>query len=58
LIALLIGILPNIPGFLAQIGMLDPTQMTFMVSLYDYAWFIGFAISGVVYYLLMRGQPR
>jgi NCS1 family nucleobase:cation symporter-1 len=58
LIALLIGILPNIPGFLAQIGLLDPTQMTFMVSLYDYAWFIGFAVSGVVYYLLMRGQPR
>jgi nucleobase:cation symporter-1, NCS1 family len=26
--------------------------------LYDYAWFVGFSISGAAYYLLMRGQVR
>jgi NCS1 family nucleobase:cation symporter-1 len=25
--------------------------------LYDYAWFVGFAISGGMYTLLMRGAP-
>ncbi|NNF51397.1 MAG: NCS1 family nucleobase:cation symporter-1, partial [Gammaproteobacteria bacterium] len=36
IIALIIGVLPNIPGFLAQVGLLDAASMPFMVSLYDY----------------------
>jgi NCS1 family nucleobase:cation symporter-1 len=56
IIALLAGVFPNVPGFMAQVGLLDASTMTFLVSLYDYAWFIGFAISAVVYWLLMRGQ--
>jgi nucleobase:cation symporter-1, NCS1 family len=57
LIALVVGILPNIPGFLAEIGVLaadGPWQ--FMVGLYHFAWFIGFALSGIVYLVLMRGR--
>ncbi len=53
-IALLAGVLPNVPGFLAQIGMIGKEGL--LVSLYDYAWFIGLTIAGVVYYLLMRGR--
>jgi NCS1 family nucleobase:cation symporter-1 len=56
IIALLIGVLPNVPGFLAQVGLLERASMPFAVSLYDYAWFIGFAIAGIVYYILMRGH--
>ncbi len=54
IIALVVGVLPNIPGFLAQVGIIDAASMPFVVSLYDYAWFIGLAISGLVYYVLMR----
>jgi len=53
-IALLIGILPNVPGFLAQVGLVDGAGMKSIISLYDYSWFIGFAVSAVVYFLLMR----
>ena len=42
--ALLIGVLPNIPGFLAQTGVIDSSG--FIIDLYNYAWFIGLAISG------------
>lgn len=52
IIALLAGVIPNIPGFLVQIGVLNADQWQASVSLYHYAWFIGFAISGAVYYLL------
>lgn len=58
IIALVAGVLPNIPGFLAQVGLLDAARMPFMVSLYDYAWFIGLGLSGIVYYILMRGRGQ
>ncbi|NND44190.1 MAG: NCS1 family nucleobase:cation symporter-1 [Xanthomonadales bacterium] len=54
IIALLLGVAPNLPGFLAQIGMIESGG--FWVGLYSYAWFIGLAIAGVVYYLLMGGR--
>ena len=54
IIALVIGVLPNIPGFLANIGLYGGSGM--IVDLYNYAWFIGLAISSVVYYLLMRNK--
>lgn len=56
IIALIAGVLPNVPGFLAQIGALERASMPFLVSLYDYAWFIGLAISAIVYYVLMRAR--
>ena len=56
IIALVAGVAPNVPGFMAQVGMLDANTLTFLVSLYDYSWFIGFAIAAVLYWLLMRGQ--
>ena len=52
IIALVIGVLPNIPGFLANVGLYSGTG--FIVNLYNYAWFIGLGISSLVYYVLMR----
>ena len=51
--ALGIAILPNLPGFLAAVKILDPASVpAFFVRLYDYAWFVGFAIAFVAYIAL------
>ncbi len=52
IIALLLGVVPNLPGFLHQIGLVQGDG--FLVGLYDYAWFMGLGISALVYALLMR----
>jgi nucleobase:cation symporter-1, NCS1 family len=55
IIALLVGVLPNIPGFLLQIKVIaSDTFPQWVNHLYNYAWFVGFGVSGVVYLLLMR----
>jgi NCS1 family nucleobase:cation symporter-1 len=53
--ALLLGIIPNIPGFLTTVGIVGKESVpSWMAQLYNYAWFIGFFVSGFVYGLLMR----
>lgn len=55
IIALLAGVLPNIPGFLLQIKLVSATTFPAWVSnLYNYAWFVGFFVSGIIYILVMR----
>jgi NCS1 family nucleobase:cation symporter-1 len=55
IIALLLGILPNGPGFLLQIKIVSATAFPEWISqLYNYAWFVGFGVSGVVYYISMK----
>ncbi len=55
IIALLAGILPNIPGFLTTIKVIPQDAVPVWVShLYNYAWFVGFFVSAIIYYLLMR----
>ncbi|NIM70373.1 MAG: nitrate reductase [Xanthomonadales bacterium] len=56
IIAMLLGIAPNIPGFLAQIGVIGTGGA--LVELYHYAWFIGLAISSLAYYVLMGGKEQ
>jgi NCS1 family nucleobase:cation symporter-1 len=57
IIALVLGILPNIPGFLTKTHVLDETSVWAWVSnLYNYAWFVGFFVSSGVYWLLMRSK--
>jgi nucleobase:cation symporter-1, NCS1 family len=57
LIALFCGILPNLPGFLVTIKvMASGTVPLWMSDLYNYAWFVGFFMSGIVYILLMRSD--
>lgn len=59
IMALCLGILPNIPGFLTQIHLLPKDAVPALINgLYHYAWFVGFAVSGGVYYLALRPQPR
>jgi NCS1 family nucleobase:cation symporter-1 len=55
IIALIAGILPNVPGFLTTIKMMDTDIVPIWMShIYNYAWFVGFGVSGLVYWLLMK----
>lgn len=51
-IALVLGAAPNLPGFFKAAGFVASTAPIFE-TLYTYAWFVGLAISAVVYLLLM-----
>ena len=56
-IALLLGILPNGPGFLTTVGLVSKELFPGWIShLYNYAWFVGFGVSFAVYYFLMRNE--
>ena len=49
-VALVAGILPNVPGFFAEaIPSLAPAVPDFFESVYKYAWFVGFFISGALH---------
>ena len=54
-VALVVGILPNLPGFLKAAGFMKG-EPNFFDSLYVYAWFVGLGIAGLVYGLGMRGR--
>jgi NCS1 family nucleobase:cation symporter-1 len=57
IIALVVGVLPNLPGFLKAAGFVADVPAVF-VSLYTYAWFVGLAVAGGLYMLLMRSAQR
>ena len=52
-VALIVGVLPNVPGFLKAAGFSDRAP-NFFDDLYVYAWFTGFLIAGGLYYLGMK----
>ncbi|MEZ0229089.1 MAG: NCS1 family nucleobase:cation symporter-1 [Planctomycetota bacterium] len=55
LIALVVGILPNVPGFLMQIAPnLAKGLPAFFATVFGFAWFVGFGLSAVVYIVLMK----
>jgi len=54
LIALVVGILPNLPGFLFKAGLLESVP-SFFIGIYDYAWFVGLFIAGAIY-LILQGR--
>lgn len=56
-LALVLGVLPNVPGFLKSAG-LTTREPNFFDDLYVYAWFTGFLIAGVVYLVGMRNRVR
>ena len=59
IIALLAGIIPNIPGFLVQIKVVAASSVPAWIShLYNYAWFVGFFVSGLVYLLTFPNPSR
>ncbi len=54
-VALIVGVIPNIPGFLGTIKVFDPASVgPFLMHLYNYAWFVGFGLAFIVYLLMMK----
>ncbi|MCP1167952.1 NCS1 family nucleobase:cation symporter-1 [Limimaricola litoreus] len=51
--ALVIGILPNLPGFLAGVGLTAATAPVF-ATIYTYAWFVGLFVAGAAYLVLSK----
>jgi NCS1 family nucleobase:cation symporter-1 len=50
LVALVLGALPSLPGFLVQVELIDAARVgPFLVGLYHYAWFFGFAVAFLAY---------
>ncbi|MBD8526568.1 NCS1 family nucleobase:cation symporter-1 [Pseudomarimonas arenosa] len=54
LLALVAGVLPNLPGFLKAAGFVASVPTVFE-TIYAYAWFVGLLVAGSLYYLL---SPR
>jgi nucleobase:cation symporter-1, NCS1 family len=57
LVALVVGVLPNLPGFLQAAGFVDGVPAVF-TTIYTYAWFVGLALAAAVYLLLMKLARR
>ncbi|KAG6693531.1 hypothetical protein I3842_09G004900 [Carya illinoinensis] len=53
MVALVLGILPVIPGFLQKIGILSSVPESFGV-IYNNAWFFSFFVAGFLYWILSR----
>jgi NCS1 family nucleobase:cation symporter-1 len=55
LIALVFGILPNVPGFLTRTGLIKQEVVwPWLNGLYNHAWFVGFFVSGLTYLFLAK----
>lgn len=52
MIALILAIAPNVPGFLAKLDVIKVTSI--WTEIYDRAWFVGFFISAIVYTFGMK----
>ena len=51
LVALAVGVAPNVPGFFHAAGFVESVP-AFFDGIYVYAWFVGFFLSGGLYYLM------
>jgi NCS1 family nucleobase:cation symporter-1 len=59
IIALIAGVLPSLPGFLATIKVIDGSHVpSFLLGLYNYAWFVGFGVAFMLYLGLRRVAPK
>ena len=59
LISFVAGVLPSLPGFLVNVKLLVAAHVpAFLAQLYDYAWFIGFALAFTVYSALRQVAPQ
>jgi NCS1 family nucleobase:cation symporter-1 len=51
--AFVLAVIPALPGFLAQVGAISAADVPpFLLHVYDYAWFAGFALAFLVYWAL------
>ena len=51
--ALVLAVLPNVPGFLLAAGFVSDVPAAFS-TLYTYAWFVGFLLAGGLYLAFMK----
>jgi len=59
IVALVVGVLPSLPGFLVNVHVLGKDSVpASLAHLYDYAWFIGFGLASVVYLGLRKIFPK
>jgi NCS1 family nucleobase:cation symporter-1 len=57
--AFVLAVLPNLPGFFVTIKAIAPTSVPGpLVELYNYAWFVGFALAFVIYLVLRKIAPN
>ncbi len=57
--AFVVAVLPSLPGFLAQVRWVDPARVpTFLLGIFGYAWFAGFAIAFVAYLIFRKLAPN
>ncbi len=57
--AFLVGALPNVPGFLAQVGFVAAARVpAVFLDIYGFAWFSGFAIAFVAYLVFRKLAPN
>lgn len=56
IVALVLAVLPNLPGFI-NAATKSQVFSPFFDQIYQYAWFAGVLIAGVLYWLLMKGRP-
>ncbi len=57
--SLVLGVLPCIPGFLGTIKVIDPVWVgSFLMRVYDYAWFVGFTVAFLVYFSITRTRSK
>lgn len=54
-VALIAGVLPNLPGFLKAAGFLAAVPAVFD-SIYAYAWFVGLIVAGGVYLMFSKRE--
>ena len=53
--AFVVSVLPNLPGFLSTVGVLDKARVpALFLGIYNYAWFVGFVMAFVVYLVLRK----
>lgn len=57
LVAVAVGILPNVPGFLAQATHGAVEVAPVWASIYTYAWFVSLLLSGLTHLALTRAFP-
>jgi NCS1 family nucleobase:cation symporter-1 len=59
LAAMLAGIAPNVPGFLAEAGVVAKEAVhPALLHVYTGAWFVGFFLAGGIYWALMPARRR
>ena len=56
-VAFLIAVAPNLPGFLKAAGAVESVPEVFN-TIYTYAWFVGFILAALLYVAGMKALPQ